>query len=820
MIFPRFRLHALALLGILSTGFVSFAGEEKLSGSDRRWLEREVAAFITTEEIEIFRELGSKKDRQRFKELFWLRRDPDLMTPKNEFREEYKRRVKYANRYFTQRGGVRGFTTDMGKVYLLLGFPASREEQQREMGGSEVFADTGLVSQTDTSSGALPEFDGADLASSIQAAVGTTLTRTWIYEPDPQVGLLEGLVIEFELQRGFGMRYRQPEEVAVDFERVKQSYVVHPGIDYARDSLGRLVELPLKFDPRSPAKKALREMMETRISRTDIEFETEMTYFRSPEGSYIPVRFEIDPERLSWDDSTAEVTIFGVIETMDGRPLRRFEEPAKLARTDDGPAVFDLPVQLPPGSYSFKLGILDDESGRVGTRRVPVFVRRFNEGKLDMSSVLLYTESRQVDEPPGRPGHSFQFGQVRFTPARGTTYRPTDTMGILFFVYGFGLNLNGQPDLTCDYTLLKDEEKFTDVLAQPLQAGPTQAAARLEFTMEDFRPGRYQVEIKVTDRVTNAVLTNHVEFSLEPELYPVWEYTELLDRYREGGFVEAAEALSRVSRESLERAAGDYRKGSLSLEELKAAALLHTEVAFRTRVEVLFHLESARDYLNRIEEDSLRKILLRQWYLAISSLLRGSMQSWGALHLIDSALDIFPDDLEILMAVGAVYETAGWMGVPRKLDRAEELYHRILATHPENLEVHLRMGRVMQLRGNGKEAVRELNWSLEQSTDPEIRFVAHMLLGDSCNQLGRLSEAIQSYRAAVEIAPNCQAAAVALSHALHRAGDRAGSREVINHFLNQEVNPPGVSDRWMRYLFGGQELLDSAMRETRKEFLR
>ena len=808
-----------ATLFFLTTHEALFAKTMTLSKSDRRWLERDVAALITEEETQIFRDLDSQKDRKRFKELFWLRRDPDLMTPKNELREGIQRRVKYANRYFGQREGIRGSTTDMGKVFILLGLPRTRAEEGRATEGSEAFASGQLVSATDTSAGALPEFSGADLASGLQAAVGSEQTRTWTYESNRARGLPEGLTVEFVLEPGLGMTFREPEDVVGALNYAKKSYVFHSDIDYARDSGGRLKGLPVRFDPRSPAKKALRELTEKEIVKSDIAFKVETGFFRATDGTYVPVSFEIAPERLSWRDSFAEVTLFGVIQTMDGSSLYRFEEPAKLSRNGDEPSTFDLPVQLAPGSYTFNLGILDDESGKVGTQRVPVFVRDFNEGALDMSSVLLYTESREVDEPPATPGHSFQFGRVHFTPASGNKFTLADTMGILFFVYGFELDAQGQPHLTSDYVLFKDDEKLSDVPAQPLQASSKQAISRLELPLEKFSPGSYRVQIKVTDQVTNEVITDRVEFLLEPELYPVADYSVLVDGYREGAFAESAEALSRVRRESLERAVRDYRKKALSESELKTAALLHMEVAFSTRREVLFHLKSARDYLNRIEDDSARKTSLRRWYLAVSSLLRSSMQSWAALHLVQDVTKMYPEDVEILFAIGSVYDAAGWMGVAHMLERSETVYRGILAIQPENAEVHLRLGRVMQLRGNGEEALRELKLSLEHAYDAEIRFVALMLVGHVSSQLGRMPEAVEAFRESLEIDPHCQAAAVALSHALHRAGDRPGSREVLSAFFAQNGDLPREPDRWMRYLYGGTELLDSTMRDTRKEFL-
>jgi hypothetical protein len=125
----------------------------------------------------------------------------------------------------------------------------------------------------------------------------------------------------------------------------------------------------------------------------------------------------------------------------------------------------------------------------------------------------------------------------------------------------------------------------------------------------------------------------------------------------------------------------------------------------------------------------------------------------------------------------------------------------------------------MQLKGDCEEAIRELRWSVERTAEPEGRFVAHMLLGESCSRLGRIQEAARSYQAALEIDPYCQAAAVALSHALHQAGDQAGSREVIRRFLLPEEGRPREPDRWMRFLFGEPELLALTMGEIRKEFL-
>lgn len=72
-------------------------------------------------EIEIFRHLPDAESRQEFIHNFWKIRDPDPMTDENEFKQEFERRVAYANRFFKE--GIPGWKTDRGRIYIMLGPP-------------------------------------------------------------------------------------------------------------------------------------------------------------------------------------------------------------------------------------------------------------------------------------------------------------------------------------------------------------------------------------------------------------------------------------------------------------------------------------------------------------------------------------------------------------------------------------------------------------------------------------------------------------------------------------------------------------------------
>lgn len=76
---------------------------------------------MTGEEQQIFNHLPNAESRQEFIKDFWDKRDPDPDTEVNEFREEFERRIDYANKHFFE--GRRGINTDRGRIYLYLGPP-------------------------------------------------------------------------------------------------------------------------------------------------------------------------------------------------------------------------------------------------------------------------------------------------------------------------------------------------------------------------------------------------------------------------------------------------------------------------------------------------------------------------------------------------------------------------------------------------------------------------------------------------------------------------------------------------------------------------
>ena len=94
-------------------------------------------------ELKVWDKALSPDAKRRFLTQFWVRRDPTAGTPANEFREEFKTRVDYANRTFKEpgRSALPGWKTDRGRIYVRNGPPddALREQQQQKAPPYEVW---------------------------------------------------------------------------------------------------------------------------------------------------------------------------------------------------------------------------------------------------------------------------------------------------------------------------------------------------------------------------------------------------------------------------------------------------------------------------------------------------------------------------------------------------------------------------------------------------------------------------------------------------------------------------------------------------------
>jgi GWxTD domain-containing protein len=118
----------------------SVTPQTRTSNVFEKWLNEDVVYLISEEERKAFENLRFDEEREHFIENFWLRRDPTPGTPENEFKVEHYGRLAYVNTRFAW--AQPGWTTDRGRILILLGKPYEIESHPRggdAAGGSPTY---------------------------------------------------------------------------------------------------------------------------------------------------------------------------------------------------------------------------------------------------------------------------------------------------------------------------------------------------------------------------------------------------------------------------------------------------------------------------------------------------------------------------------------------------------------------------------------------------------------------------------------------------------------------------------------------------------
>jgi tetratricopeptide (TPR) repeat protein len=321
--------------------------------------------------------------------------------------------------------------------------------------------------------------------------------------------------------------------------------------------------------------------------------------------------------------------------------------------------------------------------------------------------------------------------------------------------------------------------------------------------------------------VTTVIASGAVSAQTLPAAPPPgsYAYSQILDRYQHGATdaLAALIALSdtdvafgqKVIVEAFKRSR--VRAGSPEWLRLRVAALLHVEAAFdladRDPGRAFRHLKVARADLETIAERG-RDSFVRDCWVMLIAFYQGRFELVRAHELGRAAQESAGDSPELWLAAGVTEEMAwtmsqadGYHGfIAGDLKDAESAYRKALTAQPDLVEVRLRLGRVLTLRGDLDGALQELD-ALRSIDDAGFRYLAHLFAGDALERGGRAPAAEQRYIAAFAALPEGQSARLALAHLRHAAGVRAAAAEAaraaaLDRGAGETVDP------WFWYIRG------------------
>ncbi len=491
--------------------------QDDLSRGDRRWME-EVSVIMTEQERQLFQEID-RDDRDLFQELFWARRDPTPTNRTNEAKDGFENWREQADDQFGRRG-QRGSQTDMALVMLLLGPPDNREQTGGRGGGP------GGARPPAGATGSNPVAEGgggpgAGMGGGGGGGFGGPGGggMKFTYVPNPDRGLPDGLELEFR-STNLGMRLVRNEEIETALERARQRQIAWPSINYARDEEGRLRELEDLFDPNSPAKQILNALRDGGPISEAISMDPEFSFFRSnTNDTYVASVISIaDASGLS-----DRMQVFYSVEDMLGTVIGQAEEEVDLARTDGGGAVIELPMQMPSGPYTVRIGVRDPRSEAYGTMNIDLESPDFNADTLTVSTLARFSDGSRIEDFTPVPGRALLVGGFHFIPRISSVYEPGSAFRVVFNAYGYQAN-GDQANLSWQITFKKDGTQYLRYNPTAFQLASAELSiaivdvplARLfaDGRQEPFEAGNYTAEITIRDGLGEQSVTEVVEFQV------------------------------------------------------------------------------------------------------------------------------------------------------------------------------------------------------------------------------------------------------------------------------------------------------------------
>ncbi len=518
--------------------------QKEMESPYKKWISGPVGYIITPAERAAFKKLSTDEERDRFIEQFWERRNPNPGSADNAFKEEFYRRIAYANEHFAS--GIPGWKTDRGRVYIMYGPPDSIDSHPT---GGPI-----ALNPTD-----MPWIGGG--------AASTTMTtypfEDWTYNYIP--GLGNNIQLEFVDPTMTGEYHltmnpcekdamaQAPNDNTGCQGGVAIGSIWNPNLVMATNGLtggqnqnssmvtsnlagmGNLneftrLDLYAKiFQPPAIKFNDLKAVVTSTLSAQLLPFSVRTDFLKITDDTVLtPITVQVPNREMQFANKDgvmhAVLDIYGQLSTLGGRIADTFEDSVvvDVPQHDfqsyvNQKSVYQKAVYLRPGHYKLSIVIKDDQSGHMGSMNLGIVVPQYSDDKLSNSSLILADDIQPL--PTSEVGSGpFVIGGTKVRPSVNQTFTQKQNLGIYMQVYNLGLDpKTHKPVANIDYRISKDGKP---ILNQTEQAASIKDAAE-QVTLEKImpvhllQPGKYTLQIKITDKVKNETDTQTTNFQVE-----------------------------------------------------------------------------------------------------------------------------------------------------------------------------------------------------------------------------------------------------------------------------------------------------------------
>ena len=505
---------------------------KELDAQYKQWLSEDVVYIISPAERTAFLQLSTSEEREQFIEQFWLRRSSNPDLPENDFKEEHYRRIAYANEHYAS--GIPGWRTDRGRTYIIWGPPD--EIDSHPTGGT-------YDRPMDEGGGSTSTYPWETWRYRYLEGLGNNVILEFVdpsgsgeyhmtMDPSEKDALLHVPGAGLSLMESMGMASKADRFSRSDGTNLPRTMGGEPA---SMNEFTRLEQFAKIQQPPPVKFKDLEALVTSRIVRDQVHFAWRTDFLKVTNDTVlVPVTVQVPNTQLSFASKdgvhSATLNVFGRISTLTGRVVQTFEEAVSRDFPDSLfqqsvklQSIYQKAVPLRPGLYRLDLVIKDVRSGNVGVVNSRLQVPRYEDEKLEASSLIL---ADQIEHVPAKQIGAGQFviGSSKVRPRLEGDFTSADKLGIYMQVY------NLKPDdkthkssATFQYTVKKSGEKadqppimqFKETSGDMKQTGDQVTIERL-LPLGTLAPGKYSLEVSATDALSNQTISRTAEFSVKP----------------------------------------------------------------------------------------------------------------------------------------------------------------------------------------------------------------------------------------------------------------------------------------------------------------
>lgn len=491
----------------------------------KTWLNEDVVYIITPEERAAFLQLETNEEREQFIEAFWQRRSSNPDLPDNDFKEEHYRRIAYANEHFAS--GIPGWKTDRGRIYIIWGKPdeidahptgGTYDRPMEEGGGSTTTYpwETWRYRYLE-GIGENVELEFVDPSSSGEYHL--------TMDPGEKDALLHVPGAGLSLLEEMGLASKADRFTRSDGTTLPTTM---GGTPASLDEFNRL-ELYAKVQrPPEVKYKDLEAIVTSRMVRDQLKFHYRTDFMKvTSDTILVPITVQIPNSQLSFKAKdgvhSAEVNIFGRVSTLTGRVVQTFEDSVMKDYPDSlfagavkQTSIYQKSLPLRPGLYRLDLVIKDVSSGNVGAENTRLAVPRYDEDKLEASTLIL---ADQIEHVPAKQVGTGQFvlGSSKVRPRLDGDFTTNDKLGIYLQIYNLKTDeKTHKSDASFVYTVKRGDQQvmqFKETSADMKQTGDQVTIERL-LPLATLAPGKYTLDVTATDKLAQTSVSKTADFSV------------------------------------------------------------------------------------------------------------------------------------------------------------------------------------------------------------------------------------------------------------------------------------------------------------------